>query len=59
MHRILWQEHNSGGQGEEAVFIKSVLCVRSCVGSNLSKWELVGVIIWEIIERWFLVVIMV
>lgn len=33
MHRILWQEHNSGQGGGN---IKS-MCARVCVGSNLTS----------------------
>lgn len=45
---------------EEAVLIKCILRAGSCAGSDpLSNWELVGIIIWGMIERWFLVLIVV
>lgn len=54
IHRLLRQEH-SGGQGGEAVFMKDTLCARSSAGSDqsVSNWELVGTIIWGMMERWF------
>lgn len=49
------------GREGEAVFMKDTLCARSSAGSDqsVSNWELVGMIIWGMMERWFWVVMMV